>query len=546
MTFSKWLAALMLGAAGVLPAAAQTVPAEDLPRVDPSLQQERTLRGEEYYQEQQPRPPEGPVIEGGQRAPGGQLPEDHPARFTLAEIRFNASAFIAEERLREIAADYLRREIGFAALNDLVERINDIYAERGIVTARALIPPQRIEGGVLQVRLVEGRLGELELTGTPYTDRDYIAARLPLTPGEVVDVPALREALNYFNRTGNLSLRASLAPGAEPGESDVQLEVVEPPRFQGQLFIDNAGSETTGEERLGAFAMINGPFGRDDRFTAFLVGAEGALNALLSYELPVNRSGGRLRAHYAQGEIEIVQGPFVALDISGESSEIGLGFEQPFLRQESLWLDGYLRGAQSSSTTDIADSPLSEYEVQRLELGGLLRGFGAGYEWSLRQGIIRASVEDVFGQDDDYLFLDGDATYLRAFGERTLGLIRGGWQYAQEETAPPALLYQVGGVDTVRGYPAGAVAGATGLLLSFEGRYRWRRGLQPFAFFDYGRVEDVSPERADIMSAGAGMRWQYGRYISGELVWGQTLEQVLPDQDSGRIYLRVAFNWPGQ
>lgn len=536
-------AALLLAAGG---AAAQLAP-EAARGLDPNLQREGALRDREFF-EQRGRPAEKPsgepVIVGPARGDDGALPESE-LRFTLREIRFNESAFIDPEVLTAIAAPYVGRPVSFADLNEMIDRINALYAERGIVSARAVVPPQTIDDGVLTVRLVEGRLGRLQIDGAQATRRSFLENRLPLKPGAVVDVPALRDALTWLNRTSDLQLQAALRAGEQPGETDVIVNVAEPPRISAQAFVGNAGSESTGEYRGGAVVDVYAPLGLDDRLIVYGLGSEGTANGLISYSLPFNRSGGRVDLNYSAGEVDIVDGPFRELDITGESSSYGLTLTQPFLRGDRLWVEGYGGASWIDSSTEIAGAPLSDFDVTRYTLGIGLRGFGERLVWSLRQGGSRAESEDIFGETTSLNLFHGSGLLLYRIDSRLSAQVRGAWQYTPKETAPSPLTFQVGGVSSVRGYPEGALAGARGYYLNLEARFRWRQGLAPFAFVDHGLVDDISPDRETISSVGIGLAWQYGRYLSGELAWGQAIEDVLPDQDSGRLHARIAVAWPG-
>jgi hemolysin activation/secretion protein len=538
-----WLA-LVLTLAVPAVATAQT-PGEAARQFDPNIQRERTLREREYRQEREQEddgPGDAPVIEGP--APGGEgnLPESGQT-FTLEEIRFNESAFIDAGRLEAIAADYTARAVRFADLNEMIGRINRIYAERGIVSARALIPPQTVEGGVLRVRLVEGRLGALEIDGNERTRRGFIAGHVPVAQGEVVDVPALREALTWLNRTSELRAGAALRPGAEPGETDVVLRMEEPSRYSAQVFTDNSGSESTGEYRGGATFQVYAPLGIDDRFTAYAVGSEGAENLYLAYRFPFNNRGGRIDLSWSGGDIEVIDGAFEQLDITGSSTSYDLNLTQPLLRGDELWADVSAGAGRSDSSTDIAGAPLSDFEVTRYTLGLQLRGFGDHSLWSLRQDLADAEVENIFGESSDYLLWNGSGRYRQALGERWAVQFAGAWQYADEKTVPSPLLFEVGGVTTVRGYPEGAVAGARGYTAGLEGRYRWREGVEPYAFLDYGRIEDISPDSENLGSVGFGLSWRYSDSLNAEVAYGRTLEDVLPDQDDGRVHFRLSWSW---
>lgn len=515
--------------------------------LDPSLQRERILRDREYFEERaapSEAPSDEPVIVGPAPGGDGSLPETQNV-FELKAIRFNESAFIDAATLSEIGSRYVGRPVRFADLNEMIGEINAIYAQRGIVSARALIPAQTIDDGVLLVRLVEGRLGQLEIEGNGATRDGFIAGRLPLTPGEVVDVPALRESLTRLNRTTELSVQSALRAGSAPGETDMLLQVDEPPRVSAQVFVDNLGTESTGELRGGAILQIYSPLGIDDRLTFYGVGSEGTTNGFVGYRFPFNRSGGRVDVSYSQGDIEITDGPFVPLDITGDSTSYDVTFTQPFLRGDSLWLDAFAGGSWSESNTDISGAALSEFDVTRYTIGITLRGFTDRSVWSLQQGASRAESENIFGDTLDLDIYNGNGSVFYRIDDRWSAQVRGGWQYTSEETVPSPLLFQIGGISSVRGYPEGALAGARGYYVNLEAQHQWREGLSPFAFIDHGLIDDISPDRETISSVGLGLAWQYGRYLAGEISWGHALEEVLPDQDSGRLHARVTYSWAG-
>lgn len=521
--------------------AAQQAPAPDLRILDPALQQERTLQSEEYFREQ-PRELEKDPLETPPAIGAGGLPESG-VTFELREVRINNSELLPMAQIRELIAGYEGRTVTFGDINKLVNAINELYAGEGLVNARALVPPQQIQNGVLRLQLVEGRLGKVIIANEHYTRDPVVLWGLPVETGEIVDVRTLRPALTRINRTANFSLRAALAAGEESGETDIRLTINEQPRLIGQVFADNAGSESTGEERLGASLVVNGPLRIDDRLTLFAVGSEGSVNGLFSYDAPVNRWGGRLGVRFSQGDIEIVKGPFEALNVTGDSREIALRWDQPWYSGDTVLIQSYLENAAIKSTTELEGEAVSEFDVDRWALGAQVNGYLGTANWSFRQGAVQADVENVFGASEDYTLYDGDASWVQSLGGGFLGFFRGGWQFSEDDTVPPTLLFQSGGSGSVRGYPSGAVAGADGLFASVEGRYRWRDGLEPFVFADYGKVEDISPSNEELYSLGVGLRWQYGDHLNGEIYWGQTLRDVVPDQDAGKLLARISYQF---
>ena len=57
-------------------------------------------------------------------------------------------------------------------MQKVADLITDIYRRKGYVTSRAYLPPQRVEQGILEIRIVEGITGDIDIIGT----KQYIVA----------------------------------------------------------------------------------------------------------------------------------------------------------------------------------------------------------------------------------------------------------------------------------------------------------------------------------------------------------------------------------
>ena len=521
----------------------QGVGAPDAGFLQEGLQQELDRR--EERRRERDRPDDEPVITGADPTGEGDLPETDDL-FVLEAIEFSDSLFIPPERLQRIADSYTDRLVDFAALNRMIGWINNIYATEGIVTARAIIPPQRIEDGVLRVELVEGRVGEVETSGQERVSESYVRNRIaPLERGEVVDVVALRESITRLNRTEDIRAGASLRAGQAAGETDILLQVQEPPRYTAQAFADNHGAETTGEYRAGVNLGMFSPLGFGDRLSIMALKSEGAENASLAYQIPVNRRGGRVEVRHTRGEIEIIEGPFSELDVEGDSTVTQLTFDQPLLRTDALWRDLSLRASRSESETTIEGQPLSEFTTDRVAAALRFTGFLPSSQWTMRHGAKYAQIEDVTGGETSYWFLDGAASLNAVALGDTLFTLRGAWQWSRDDAVPSPLLFQVGGPNSVRGYAEGALAGARGYYANAEARYLGFQRLAPYAFVDHGYINDNSPDRESAFSAGIGMGWQGPSWLSAEIAVGVPLRDVEADQDSYRIEATISASWAG-
>lgn len=539
MMIRRWLtqaglpAAVLIGAQ----AAAQPIP----PQLESGAAQRRSLEQREALEQTRPReetvkepvevePPEQPAV---------QAPEG--LRFELKGVRINESAFLDRQMLAELVRSYVGREVGFSDLQQLVQEINRMYRAAGVATAQAVLPPQKIEAGVVRIQLVEGRLGSLELAGNEYTRERFLRERLPVQDDEVVDARRLQDALIYFNRTSEIQLRAALRPGEAFGLTDVRVEVAEPPRTEAQLFIDNQGAESTGEYQLGLFARRRGLIGWDDQLSLYLVGSEGSRTGSLSYGIPINRRNGRLSLSYAANDIEIVKGPFTNLEITGDSTSLVLGYDQPLHASARHKWDLQLSVARADSETEILGFAFSESEVTKYSAGIGYEHVGPSGRWLTVHTLSHAEVDSSTESWPSTFAYVGRLSWSRSFPACCTAAAYLGWQYLDEEEAPASELFQIGGPGSVRGYVPGVVAAARGYSAQFELHRTFAHGFSAFGFVDVGAV--MPEPKETIYSVGLGLTYRYGRRLSFDATYGHTLEEVVPDQDRGRLDARLVWSF---
>ena len=146
----------------------------------------------------------------------------------VREIRFTESAILLADKLAELARPYTGRELALAELRELTTRIDEAYRERRVVTARAVILPQDVSDGVVDIRLVEGRGARSRWRATPAPTRTS-------SPGASASSPASWSTCRRWNRTcaASTALRTrSCAPTWRPGSvsapSDLKILVEEP------------------------------------------------------------------------------------------------------------------------------------------------------------------------------------------------------------------------------------------------------------------------------------------------------------------------------
>lgn len=535
-------APFLLGAAGLLFAAvasAEALPSGALPGAISSelLRQPQRAQERPEARPQDDTPALDVPVVGDQK-----LPDNPNVAFQLDAVVFSETAILDAQQLEAMAKPYLGRKVGFADLQQLISAVNRLYDEKGYVTARAILPPQRIEQGRVRIQLVEGRVGELVLEGNSYMNEDFIRERLDIGNGELVDPKRLEAELSRFNRVSNGTLSASLQPGKGYGLTDVYVNVNEPPQNSLDLFANNHGYESTGEETGGMMYRHYGALGRDDVFSAFLSGSRGSGVGMLSYDSPFNTLGGRIGGRLGKSKAKVIYGPFRSLDSESDSKNGSLFISHPLWSNQDWLLTGQLTYGEQRTKNYIADVFLNENRVRttQADLTALYLAPGRSLRVGLGYQDARSELEGTAIRENYGLWV-GYWQFYQALSADWYLNASGAWQYANREGVPSSQLFQIGGASTVRGYRQGELAGDGGMYSNLQANYRVTQALTGFGFYDYGRIDSSFRQPEKLDSVGGGFNWQATSRLSGEVTLGVPLTKVRSDQDNAYVNLQVVF-----
>ncbi len=505
-------------------------------------QQQRTL---EYYELQKrlgERPvPEGDLIDDQTKQPSAPKPPATDARVRVTVVTTNASEILTPAEIEAITSKIVGREVTIKELFDTVGAINELYKAKGCATCQAFLPPQKVEGGRVEIRLVEGALGAVRIDGADYIREGFILDRIHAKPGAVLDVNALEKDLAFINNTNDFKTAASLKPGATFGTVDAVISTQEPPRFGLTVFGDNAGRDETGRNRVGLVFNARSVFGISDPLTLTASGSDGTMAGSIGYSVPVNRWGTRIGAQYDSSAIDIRSGPFAKLDITGTASNAGLTLTQPLIAENQLRLNVFAGYNTKDSITKFAGTPITRADTRNFTVGFDAQRFTSEGFWYTRQVLTSGTTS--YAGDSDFIKYNAEALWTESFRGGVTTVVRGSFQLSNEPRLPTFEQFFLGGMATVRGYPEGLLIGARGYFVSGELQFPlWGPRasasgpplsgdrLRGVMFIDHGGVIPGGVtghfDWADTLtSAGTGLLFNFSRYLNGRLMIGFPLAE---------------------
>ena len=522
-----------------MPVSAQTVVN---PQINPGVIQNQNRQNENEVKEQTDQTFSGPPV-APINVPKTFVAPPGGATFLLREVLFTESAFITRAELDAIIAPYIGKKVDISDVQRIVKAVNDIYAERGIVTASAVLPPQDLKAGTLRISLVEGKLDAVHVVGNKGLRNDFVRDHIATKEGEVVDVPLLIREVAAFNKTGVAQIQASLQPGSAFGLTTIDLAVIEPPAVTVNLFSDNQGVESVNRYEGGFLIQGYSPLGIDDRLTLYGVGSQGDLNGNIAYSVPFDTSGGRVGLSYNQGRIYVVKGAFASLDIKGRSDIASVNIVQPIFVNADFFLLANGSLSQYNSSSQEMSVPLTQNRTNRETVG-----FSIGFQ----KGPFAASVTPSFSPaqtsfelteaKQHFSLINGVYGASVRLPSDFVAQVGGAFQVSTAQLVAGDQLFQIGGSTTVRGYMTPLFAGATGYYTNFELHHTLGNilpGLDAFAFYDRGSVYSQTPAVETLNSVGAGLTYDFKQRVLAELSIGVPVDRPIANQASVEVYFRV-------
>jgi hemolysin activation/secretion protein len=485
-------------------------------------------------QQIQPLKPAAPSSTGTgltiEREGGAQLPPS--ASFTVTSIQLSGNTAFDTATLHALVADAEGKSFTLAQLGAVVSRITDYYHDHGYPLARAIIPAQTVQGGVLRVTVIEARYGQVKLDNRSRVSDALLQQTLaPLQAGQVVTQAQLDNVLLLVSDIPGVAPSAILKPGEAVGTSDLLVQADATAQVAANVTLDNNGNRYTGRTRLGAVVNIFEPLRHGDVLSIGALTSGRDMNyGSISYETLLNGLGTRIGASYSALHY-ILGDSLSALDGHGTAQVASIWLKHPFMRTRGANLYGQIQYDRKQLNDRIGVSNIKtdrHLDNWTASLNGdwrnaaLAGGIGT---WNIGVTAGRVGFDDRAAQLADaataktqgsYMKWNGNFAHLQNLTQNDSLYLALASQWANGNLDPAEKMI-AGGPYTVRAYDIGALSGDKGVFGSVELRHdlgqfasgRW----QLLAFVDSEHVTvNKSPwlpgeNGATLSGAGLGMNW---------------------------------------
>jgi hemolysin activation/secretion protein len=516
-------------------------------------------------------PPPAPVLETPDiriEPPADDKKKVDTPPFPVSAFRVTGATVFPERQLIDLLGP-TGVSLTLSQVQERAQLLTKFYNDRGYSVARALVPAQDVREGVVEIRILEGHYGRIDIRNATDVSEARIRALLgEVKEGALIHGPSLEKGILLVSDLAGIQPKATLEPGESTGLSDLVLEIGAGKARDYSLTFDNAGNRFTGKDRLSFGFSWNSPADIGDRLSASLVTSGKLLQSgRVGYDLPIGSSGLRggpyiSRTTYLLGE------NFSSLDANGTADSFGAAFSYPFIRSSALNLRGIAAGEARWQEDRVGSTGgINNKSAYLMQLGlsgdardGFLAGALTAFQGQLTSGNLKLETPTFAAADalttqtqGNYWKFVANVTRIQGLSENwRLGLTyTGQWAGKNLDSSEK---FSVGGLTGVRAYPPGEAAGDDVQLLQMELRHAGGPlgpgQISPFGFFDAARSRIVhngfsalaTNNVRELAGYGLGAEWSVpgSVFVRGWLAFKATSDPATSDTDrKSRFWLQA-------
>jgi len=495
-----------------------------------------------------------------------EVPKAEGIAFTLTGIKITGTTLFKLEDFRPIYESYLQKKVTMADLQVIAEQVRSKYHKKGYLTTNVYFPEQEIEGGMVEIAVLEGKLGEVSVEGNKWFSADFIRKYIHTKKNELLNIKKLQKDILRLNKFSDLEVKTVISPGQKPETSDLVLKVKDKFPWHLGMSEDNQGTRLTEKYRTGFYVRSGNVTGLGDSIFANTIFNARTFGQALSYIIPIGTYGTKLAVDVSYFQMKLGK-ELKDFKVRGKTKTLTphLTFELALKEDFEAYLDVGLnmqdikkKVGHDRVSDDQLRIPYLAFNLMNTDalFGGGQTLFAPKFSFGT-SGFLGASSRCHPSATRDgtggYFFkYEHVLKRLQKMPFESYMILNSQFQIPSH-TLTPSEQIQLGGMTSVRGYPEGDYLADVGGTLNVDWVFPmylfpkdWklprsktplRRTIEPVAFFDMGlgrlyALNEGERRQKFLAGAGGGMRIHLTEHFFMRLEWAKAFGDK-PEEGNG-------------
>ena len=498
-------------------------------------------------------------------------------KIKISQFNFTGNTIISNEQLKDLTSEFIGKELSYDDLKDVLRLISSFYQKLGL-WARAILPEQDINNGIIKIQIIEGRLGkviinsdEKELNLDKEVARKYIENKI--SKEEILNINQIENNIRNLNAIPGIQAIASLEAGQNVGETDIIVQLQNKKNISATLQADSYGSRSSGSARGTALVNFDSLLKEGEQFTIQKVNTIGSdyNAAAASFRIGYDGTRATLRAskiRYDLGD------PFSSTNPTGNSSELSASIQKPLGSIGSTNLSSNFTLSESDYENKNNTPSNTQKKITRAVAALSFNRSDDFYKGGVNYGSITATAGDLEDSSTASRTKNADGNFsktslslsrLQRISDSDILQVNFSSQYAFKNL-DSAEQFSLGGPYGIRAYPNSEGQGDHGMMINLELKHGFNENLEGILFYDWGRIQlnqntysgwNSSNTRLkniyELQGTGIGLNWNITPSVRVNWIFAMTLGDNKGEDSAGldndgftkdkRSYLSITSNF---
>ncbi|HWX20850.1 MAG TPA: POTRA domain-containing protein [Candidatus Binatia bacterium] len=178
--------------------------------------------------------------------------------FVVRGYEIRGDTLLSTNTLMDILVKHTGTNIGIGDITKAASELQMEYRDRGFPTVSVTIPQQELTNGIVKIRVFQGRLSDISVTGNHYFSSNNVIRALPsLRTNVIMNGLIFQAELDRANANQDRQIYPQIQPGAEPNTTELLLKVKDRLPLHAKIELNDQGSPGTPELRINTSAVYN-------------------------------------------------------------------------------------------------------------------------------------------------------------------------------------------------------------------------------------------------------------------------------------------------
>lgn len=286
-----------------------------------------------------------------------QILDESGQCFTIKKINLIGANLPSLSQQKKLTSNFIGQCVGSKILDEIINKIQNFYAQKGYVLDRVFLPPQNIKTGNLSFEILEGKIEKFTINGGKLTSKMQEITAFGFIKGKRLNIKDIDQGIYQINRLSSNNAKMKISPGSKEGLANVIISNKQ--KFPAHLkaTYDNLGNNFSGVRRYNLSAQSDNILSLNDELNlSYITNLDDISQVkdlrVISFGMSIPFAYNKFIYDFSRSEFRGTNsGESGPIRVTGFSQHNSFGLERMLMSEKNLRILGNVSLTQKSSAS---------------------------------------------------------------------------------------------------------------------------------------------------------------------------------------------------